>query len=320
MARVSVIIPLYNSEKYIRKCLDALVNQTYTDFEVIIVDDCSKDSSVEEVTSYICESNINNFHFIQNEKNLGPSLTRKKAIELASGDYIAFCDSDDYYEPDYLECMVNNSNSFVNDIVFCSYKVLYSSGKSLEHNVVKGIHGKSKREIIACGADSLCCLMIRKKILENLEYPNIRNGEDMSIIPVIISKAENFGFVEKPIYNYVYHENSLSKKPNAQIAQVLEISFHYIESNIGSIYADESEFLGIKNLLYGATLNILKLKGTKNDASEVASRFNDRYPNWINNKYFNSLPMYKKVYLFFVQRRMFQICRLLSIIHMYISK
>lgn len=319
MPNISIIIPCYKAEKHIRECLVSLSVQTYKDFEVIIVDDCSPDQSF-----FIAEQESQKlglaFTIIQNEKNIGPSLARKKGIMLAKANYVAFCDSDDKYDSDYLEQMVLATNDFCNDIVFCSYRSIYSNGKSISHDVVTKIMGEQKNNIIAKGTDSLCCLLVKRELLLNIEFPDIRNGEDMSIIPVLIAKAESFGFVPKSIYNYIYHENSLSKEFNPGIVHILKKSYNYILENIGESYPIETEFLGIRNFLYGALLNLLKAPGYNKEALDLINSFDKLHPDWIKNKYYSSLPMHKKVYLYFAEKRILFICRILSKLHQKISK
>ena len=95
MKKISIIIPLYNAENYIVRCLDSIKHQTYTDFEVVVINDKSKDDSLEVLNQYVSENLNINFKIINNEVNLGLSKTRNKGMDLATGDYILFMDNDD---------------------------------------------------------------------------------------------------------------------------------------------------------------------------------------------------------------------------------
>lgn len=95
MKKISIIIPLYNAENYIEKCLDSIKNQTYKDFEIIVINDKSKDNSWKILNNYVSENLNVNFKIINNEVNLGLSKTRNKGMDLATGDYILFMDNDD---------------------------------------------------------------------------------------------------------------------------------------------------------------------------------------------------------------------------------
>lgn len=320
MPKVSVIIPLYKSEQYVEKCLWALSEQSYSDFDVIMVDDCSPDHSVSVAEAAVKQLGMHNVTILRNEKNMGPSKTREKGIAYAKGEYIAFCDSDDYFEKDHLKLMTEATEGFENDLVFCSYYAVYSSGKKVFHDMVSEIRHKPKNVILAHGPGSLCCLLVKKTILNRIDFPDIRNGEDMSVIPLLIAFAEKFGYVEKPIYNYVYHQNSLSKKPNTEIVPVLEASFAYIVQHLAHDYPEETVYLGIKNLLYGATLNLLKSPRCIKKAKLFYASFQKRYPNWRDNKYYTFLPGYKKLYLECLHKRFFAGCRVLSVAHRILSK
>ncbi len=320
MPRFSVVIPLYNCEKYIGKCLGSLAAQEYGDFEVILVDDCSTDGSVAAAREEICRLGLKNVRILKNEVNLGPSGTRKKGIAQARGTYIAFCDSDDFMEKDHLKLLARATEDFTRDVVFFSYNSLYSNGNAVLHDMVSKIKGAAKKDILAHGTDSLCCLSARKEILDTVEFPDIRNGEDMAIIPVILARAESFGYVDKALYNYVYRTNSLSKRPDPEVAADLERSFDYIARNLGQDFPEETEYLGIKNLLYGAVLNLMKTAGGGKRARTLYAAFCRRYPNWSKNKYYPDLPKHKKLYLWCVKRRLFFLCRILSVIHQKVSK
>ena len=104
MAKISVIIPVYNAEKYISRCLESVINQSYKDFEVICIEDKSKDNSLDILREYAKKDN--RIKVIENFENKGAALTRNVGIDAAAGDYIYFIDADDYIDEKYLECMI----------------------------------------------------------------------------------------------------------------------------------------------------------------------------------------------------------------------
>lgn len=316
--KISVIIPCYNSEEYIERCLLSIAKQTFTDFEIIIADDCSLDRTVELAQSFLSEQCIK-FRILKNEKNLGPSLSRKRGIEQAKGEYIAFCDSDDTYETDYLSSMFAATEE-KNDIVFCNYNAVYSNGKIVKHNVTDSICKASKKEILAMANDSLCCMLVRRELFSSLSFPDIRNGEDMAIIPILILKSEHFGFVDLYLYNYIYRAGSLSKKSSEAILNYIQISFEYICEHLGACYPAECEFLGVRNYLYAFILHLFKNKYDLKRAKKILSEFSASYPEWINNIYFEKLPVQKRMYLKAVYKKKFWLCKAMSVIHKIISK
>ena len=115
MPKVSVIVPMYNVEKYVSKCLDSLQKQTLKDIEIICVDDLSTDSTVNIVANLSKQDN--RIKLIKNEINVGAAITRNNGLEIATGEYIYFIDSDDWIDDDYLEKMVKTIEKVKTDIV-----------------------------------------------------------------------------------------------------------------------------------------------------------------------------------------------------------
>ena len=114
--KVSIIIPVYNAESTIERCIDSLINNSYKNLEIILVDDCSKDNSLKICRQYECDSII--VH--HSNENHGPSYSRNKGLELSTGDYIMFVDSDDWVEANYVEMFVKNLIDD-NNFIVCGY-------------------------------------------------------------------------------------------------------------------------------------------------------------------------------------------------------
>ena len=119
MPKVSIIIPIYNAEKYIQTTVDSVLSQTFSDWELLLIDDCSKDH-----TSSICEKLVqsdNRITYIRQNENGGPAKARNVGIDYAKGEYLAFVDSDDTIEPTFLEKLVTTAIHNHSDIVWCNY-------------------------------------------------------------------------------------------------------------------------------------------------------------------------------------------------------
>ena len=113
MVKVSVIVPVYNVEKFINRCVDSILSQTFKDFELILINDGSKDKSLEIIEKYRVDKRVRIF----TQKNQGPAVARNFGISVAKGSYIMFIDSDDYIDPDYIE-------TYYNKIKNCHYDVV----------------------------------------------------------------------------------------------------------------------------------------------------------------------------------------------------
>ena len=316
MSRITIVVPCYNVEKYIEKTIIAFQQQTFKDFEVIFVDDCSSDNSVEiirRVTNH-CEIPARIF---RNEKNKGPSFSRRYGISMAKSEYIAFCDSDDWIDKTFLEEMFAATEYGEHDIAFCNYRLVYEDGHFIEK---KSIHKrdwyKSKKDFLVADMDGVCGGIFRKQLFADMIFPDIRNGEDMAIIPVLISKANSIGTTDSCLYNYYQRKGSLSTTQTGILVAGIRSSFAYIKENLSlEYYYSELEYLGVSNLIYGSLLNLFKQGYNTNLACEICSEFENTFPNWYLNKYVKNMPNYKKMYLWFAKNRFFWGNFFLSKIH-----
>lgn len=216
MIDVSVIIPVYNTEKYISACLDSILKQSEVSIEIIIIDDGSTDSSASICDKYAQEySNIKALHI----KNSGPATAKNEGIELAQGNYIALTDSDDRMEPLMLYKMVNAGTKHNADIICCNYKQIDENGnishinstnKQYVLNHEEGlIHFFSKDKIY-----SQCWTKLYKRQMLNdnhiMNDPGLRTDEDFIFNIRAFVHAQTTVIVDEPLYEYTHRENSLA--------------------------------------------------------------------------------------------------------------
>lgn len=317
MPYVSVVIPCYNAASYIEKCLHALEVQSYRDFEVILVDDCSTDETSSCIERYQ-DTGVLKLHYYRNERNMGPSITRKRGIDASTSKYITFCDSDDWYEYNYLELMVEKASENDADMVFCGYQTVSIKNERVKKNphLLPDVLGEpSVPEALQLPIDSLCVTMVKRSVIEGISFPDLRNGEDMAILPVMITKSQSFGVVNQCLYNYLYRENSASMRASDKVVQALIQSFDYVESNISDEYREQREIIGVRNLIYGGLLSLFKYSYNIKKAKKILSDFEDKYPKWEENRLVKELPAYKKIFLKFAAKRHFAGLKILSMIH-----
>lgn len=317
MADISVIVPCYNCADWIDKCLFALNKQTYQEFEVICVDDCSSDNTYDALCQIKEQVNYSMI-IIQNKRNSGPAFSRNVGMECANGQYLAFCDSDDWYEESFLEEM-RTEISAGHDLVMCEYRKVFDSGKnSVDVHYLSGCK-KVKMELIAYSKAAMPLLLFDKRIVGSLKVPNLRNGEDIAFIPCIESRAKSIGFVNKPLYNYRMRAGSSSKTPNPDIYQSLKKAFEFIECNGVDIGNDVLEYIGIKTVMYGATINAFKAGISTIDIKDIIMSFESKYPGWRNNRYMFLFSKPKRLYLFALRNGHMLGCRFLARIHQKLS-
>lgn len=315
MAKISVIIPCYNAQDYIVKCLEALARQTFKDFDVFCVNDCSSDNTEGVIKDYQKASYLD-IHYLKNEVNSGPAFSRNNAIAQSLSDYICFCDSDDWYDENYLESMVTEANKNDADIVFCDYKMVWESGKTMEHHTeICEEHLAHSESVLPRSTDSLCAMMVRRTIIAHAPQPNLRNGEDMAVIPLLVANSMRFGKVDKCIYNYLCREGSASNNTTLKVVDSLIASYDHIKANMPKGFEAETEFIGIRNLLYGALLNLFKCSTDKQRAKSIIQSFEELFPKWHDNKYISLMPKSKRIFIKLVQWRAYTLMKCFARLH-----
>lgn len=213
--KISIIIPVYNVEKYLGKCLDSILAQTFTDFEVFLIDDGSTDNSGEICEEYAEKDNrLKVFH----QKNQGVSITRQRALNMVTTEYVAFIDPDDYIEEDYLEKLYESALETKADLVWCDY-IEHHGDKDCKHScawVDKSRCGLLKG-ILASGFSAVLWNKLYRTavIKENgICFDSALNtAEDILFVSEFICHSKNFSYVDKALYHYnMANENSAINK------------------------------------------------------------------------------------------------------------
>ena len=319
MALISVVIPCYNAAKYLEKALRSLEEQSFRDFDVILADDCSTDDTAEFIAAYQERSPLK-IVYLKNEKNSGPAVTRNNAIAASGAEHVCFCDSDDWYDTDYLEKMVSAAKKSAADMVICGYKVVLADGRTIEHPIGWSQGEAERKTVLTAPIDALWSVMVKREIAVRFPLPDLRNGEDMAIIPVWTMQTQRFAVVSEGIYNYLLRGGSLSNKKNLKIVDSLEKSFAYTMKYFCEEYRDELEFLGVRNMIYGALLNLFKCGWETERARKVLERFENDFPNWKKNPYIGSMPVFKRVFVKCAANRCFAAVWALSKLHGFLAK
>lgn len=225
---ITLVLPVYNVEKYLDKCLSTIFSQTFKNFELIIVNDGSTDNSKEIIKSYI--NKFSNIIYLE-QKNQGQSVARNNAIKHASGDYIIFIDSDDFLDLTMLEKMYKVAVKIDADAVICSHKELYkSNGRLVEINlpiIPKKIYeGKEVANLML-----ECKIMgvpwnklLRTDLVKGMPvyFEPGRYTQDWFPMFEFISNCKKVGFVNEGLYTYVIREGSTTSKKN--LKRVLDYS------------------------------------------------------------------------------------------------
>lgn len=214
---ISVIVPVYNTKDYLGRCIESIVNQTYTNLEILLIDDGSTDGSGQICDSYqTMDSRIRVFH----QKNRGAAAARNSGLEKARGEFIGFVDSDDYIEEDMYTSLHAAMKEDV-DMVCCGTVLLFPS-KMRKKSEVYGRSSKtmvySKREalkelLLVRNLDfSPCNKLYRRALLQSVRFPDGRTCEDYPVIYEIVKKSHKIVSTGEVKYCYCYREDSISKQ------------------------------------------------------------------------------------------------------------
>lgn len=313
MAKITVIIPCYNAESYIERCVHTLEEQSFKDFEAIIIDDCSSDTTTE-IIEEISKKTSFRITLIKNRVNLGPAASRNIGICNTESEYITFCDCDDWYEPDFLKKLYSNLIDYNSNLVFCGYKVVNEVGKKDERPLASDVSLCTVRDALCLDSDSLCMMMVKTSIMKSTLLPDIRNGEDMAIIPLLIMKAKGCVALPDCLYNYYRRSDSASQSLSMSVVDSLIESFRHICEHIPEGFDEELEYLGVRNLLYSGLITLFTFSYNREKGKEILECFEKRFSNWSNNPLIDELPKYKRVFLVCVRLRFYLGMKIIAMI------
>lgn len=315
MKKITVIIPCYNGFRYISNCLKSLEAQTFKDFSVLVVDDCSTDDSLLRLEEYSKNTTLD-FRIVHNETNQRLAYTRQIGIKHSTTEWICFCDCDDWYDSLFLERMLTASETQKADVVLCQCTYAFSNGKTKLLNEMRFLSEKStKREFLAYAFMSMCTCIFKKSLFEGIYVPQINTAEDGAVTPQVFAKANKITIIHDGLYYYFMRNDSMSSKPSKQAYKDLLEAQRVLNLYIDRSYIDELEFIGIKNICYSAVLISVKAGVNKKSIIDFCDSFDEKYPNWYKNKYKNSMPLRKKVFLFFVKNRWFAFIKAFVFLH-----
>lgn len=217
---VSIVVPVYNSEKTISKCLDSLISQTFKDIEIICVNDCSKDNSLKVLNEYA--SKDSRIVVINHEENMNAGGARNSGIKAAKGEYVCFVDNDDWLDLNTIEGLLNKSKDLTADLILTDLKQVFPDGS---HNIINNIpdnlplNEKIKWGLLN-GAPLLGSLIKRQLFLSNnLFYPEKIFYEDNPVHFALLTCSSSVVSTQIAYYNYYHSPNSVTRSTSIKKIQ-----------------------------------------------------------------------------------------------------
>lgn len=209
---ISIIIPVYNVEKYLRRCVDSILNQTINEIEIILVDDGSIDQSGKICDEYAQKDmRVKAIH----QENKGVSAARNKGLNMAQGEYIAFVDSDDFVDGDMYELLLANSKLYQADICACTARTLYENGQKVlgkdDGEISVFNKNEAAEKIVKSLDNALWNKLFTRQIVSDIGFEEGRtHGEDLYFILQCLVKCEKVVYINRCKYNYIKRENSIT--------------------------------------------------------------------------------------------------------------
>ena len=311
--KVSIIVPVYNVENYIKKCLDSLVNQTLKEIEVIVVNDGSPDNSQKIIDRYVKKYPDIIKSFIK--ENGGQGSARNFGLTKAKGEYIGYVDSDDFVELDMYEKMYNKAKEKDLDVVICgSYNVdEISLNKEID---LDNITFEDKKTNAFFGRMAVWNKIYKKELLEKnkLEFRSKVWYEDLDFTIKVISNAKKIDYVNEPFYDYLIRQGSTMN--NSNVDRNLEILLAFdqvIKDKKLKKYKDIIEYLAIDHIYISAIVRILIADASKNKKIENINKLieymNNNFSDFKNNEYLYLMSRNRKIIYHLINMRMYSIIK-----------
>ncbi|MBQ9780417.1 MAG: glycosyltransferase family 2 protein [Clostridia bacterium] len=272
---VSVVIPIYNVEQYLDKCVESVVGQTYKNLEIILVDDGSPDTCPQKCDEWAAkDSRISVIH----KKNGGLGFARNSGIDRASGEYITFVDSDDYLTVDAIETMLSRIEKEQSDLVVGQFVKVYPDGSQTPssypwmHDCViskdEAMHmiGSLKKPL-PCSA---WAKLYRRTIFKDIRYPSLKSAEDTYTFPHVIGHCSTVSVTSTVVYHYVQRETSIihNKTRVRQIDSLMAI-LHVARFLLERHYVEEA-----KVYYRSAIYRSVEMKGDQEAKKLIRDAFN----------------------------------------------
>ena len=295
MFRVSVIVPIYNTEKYLRRCIDSLVNQTLQDIEIILVDDGSTDNSLSILMEY--ESRYPDKVKVYTKENGGQAMARNLGIQCSSGKYIGFVDSDDYVDTRMYETMYRVAEENQSDMVECNYRYLCEEGKKAKEYRTRGNirQYKNRKDMFINSQASPCNKLFRREVLmhEGVDFPEGFIYEDTAFYIKTIPYIDKEVYIKEPFYYYFLRAGSTMNVNRSRrvgnIFPVLENVLEFYKKNdFYYTYKKELEYFCVKILLCSSLSRIGRIRDQSIAGELYEATFSfikEHFPGYRQNSY-----------------------------------
>ncbi len=335
--RFSIIVPVYNVEKYLEKCLTSILKQTYSDFEIIAVNDGSSDNSLEILNSF---KKIYSCLKVVSQENKGLGGARNTGILYSSGEYLIFIDSDDYIEPDMLEDVNRKLSTYDLDMLIFDWKRIRENGQVIDFSSNKNFKKEftllTKKQL-AIMPPSAVIRVCKKELFVNhkIFFPEKLWYEDFATSYKLVPFTNKAAYYKKPFYNYLQRDGSIMHTPSItrmmEIMQAFRTEYEFYKDNdFLNEYYEELEWLAVRHVLYFSAYSLFGTGYYPKEMKLLENFVKKYFPNYKNNFYVKnnidkmdglSFVIQSKYRQFYIQRFLksklkFKLLKIIKLIHL----
>ena len=295
MAKLSIVVAIYNVEDYIEKCLESLKNQTVdNDYDVICVNDGSTDNSRNLVLKYV--DSDSRFKILDKE-NGGLSDARNYGLRDCNSKYISFVDGDDFVSNNYVEIALNEMEANDLDMLVFAYDQYYlatNTNEKINLKIKNGIYNlKDKKDLLAYTPNAAWNKIYKTSLFKdnNIEYPFGYRHQDLGTTPKLLLNSEKVGYINDSLYHYLIDRpNNITAQIDSKLYHIIDMSKevmnYYKEKNVFTEYVDEFEYLVKRNFIQSLRKSMkLKDKTFVNKFIDDIFACSDEYFKNANHKY-----------------------------------
>ena len=297
ITNLSIIIPLYNGEKYISTCLESIIGQELDGIEIIIIDNASTDTSIDIVDQYM--KKFPNIRLIRNKRNQGPGAARNIGINKALGKYITFVDCDDYVSKDMYLNLYDYIDKYGLDCIVCEYEYVHNDDKLNSYskqcdniqiiNKIQAVQKFLKGEMECYSWNKL---YKRKFLLDNQVFfsEEIFTGEDVIFLAKVIVNSHKIGFSANRFYKYRRHLNSITSSTDNQKVidhnRALIETIDYLKQKLSE---DEKEYLELYEVRNTVAMFIKYIQLYQFDRKKIYDNYDNHFKSLCKNLPMNSI-------------------------------
>ena len=307
MAKVSLIVPVYNEERFLNACLESLINQTLKDIEIIAINDGSTDNSLD-VMERFAEKHKGQIKIIDSV-NGGAGSARNKGLDIATGEFIKFVDADDYLKLDILETMYTIAKENKVKLVRGNLQTIVGPLKMKDACTWSGLQGnqvvdvRENKDYIVQEVIGIGNKLISRELLGDMRFPEHTKWEDLAVMPVVVASSEKLFHMDEPVYNYRVNMNTtitdfIKKIPNIlDIIRCLEALEKNMESRgLSEEYKSQIESLYVMHTLFRVENAMMwvnfPFEKKQIVINSLINLLDLKHPNWKNDR---MVEQYKKV-------------------------